>query len=228
MRLDSSIFISRKLIAYSCNICYFLCFPLLPVLSAQWFHVMVSATIEANRTMLATKFQMVNIPSARHRAIVTIQAATSTSTVPTSNARSYLRDHQLAAFVKKGRGSVAPDMNAVSTPFEWIVLTQVRNPTMLLTFHFLDKEKIAELSKTTCFVNGNQYVKGQVMYPDSHSCYTCICDSGFDNQTIVDSRHCKKVDCNVEFHYSDNIARGCIPIYYKDASCCPIGWRCRK
>lgn len=66
------------------------------------------------------------------------------------------------------------------------------------------------------------------MYPESHSCHTCVCQAGFDNKTIVGNPHCTKVDCNVEFNYGDRIARGCIPVYYKDSTCCPISWRCRK
>lgn len=91
-----------------------------------------------------------------------------------------------------------------------------------------DKEKIDEISLTKCYLDGQQYVKGQAMYPDSHKCHSCVCETGFDNGTIVDNPHCSKIDCNIQFHHGESISRGCIPVYYEDATCCPISWRCRK
>lgn len=93
----------------------------------------------------------------------------------------------------------------------------------------IDRDKMAELSRTRCYLENKEYVKGQKMFSDRIGCYACICDENFDNSTIVNNPNCQKVKCNIEIHYADRLMAGCIPIfYYGKSNCCPIDWRCRK
>lgn len=91
-----------------------------------------------------------------------------------------------------------------------------------------DRDKIAELLETRCYLENKEYVKGQKMFSDVTGCYACICDENFDNTTIVNNPNCQKIKCNLEIHYADRLMAGCIPIYYGKVNCCPIDWRCRK
>lgn len=93
---------------------------------------------------------------------------------------------------------------------------------------YIDRDKIAELSRTRCYLENKEYVKGQKMFSDRIGCYACICDEHFDNNTIVNNPNCQKVKCNIEIHYGDRLMLGCIPVYYGKFTCCPIDWRCRK
>lgn len=96
----------------------------------------------------------------------------------------------------------------------------------------LDRDKIEELTRTRCYLENKEYVKGQKMFSDQIGCYACICDEHFDNTTIINSPNCQKVKCNIEIYYADRLMAGCIPIYYGKKygkfNCCPIDWRCRK
>lgn len=123
--------------------------------------------------------------------------------------------------------NVAANMNAVSSCkylFQMFDLTF----DIFLIFPILDLEKIANISKTRCWLDHKEYVKGERMYPEQIDCYSCICDEGFDNSTILYNSHCRKIKCHIEVRYADRLHAGCIPIYYGKATCCPIGWRCRK
>lgn len=95
-----------------------------------------------------------------------------------------------------------------------------------------DRDKIEELTRTKCYLENKEYVKGQKMFSDQIGCYACICDENFDNTTIINSPNCQKVKCNIEIYYADRLMAGCIPIYYGKKygkfNCCPIDWRCRK
>lgn len=91
-----------------------------------------------------------------------------------------------------------------------------------------DRDKIAELLETRCYLENKEYIKGQKMFSDVTGCYACICDENFDNTTIVNNPNCQKIKCNLEIHYADRLMAGCIPIYYGKVNCCPIDWRCRK
>lgn len=97
---------------------------------------------------------------------------------------------------------------------------------------FSDRDKIEELTRTKCYLENKEYVKGQKMFSDQIGCYACICDEHFDNTTIINSPNCQKVKCNIEIYYADRLMAGCIPIYYGKKygkfNCCPIDWRCRK
>lgn len=89
-----------------------------------------------------------------------------------------------------------------------------------------NRDKIAKLLETRCYLENKEYVKGQKMVSDVTGCYACICDENFDNTTIVNNPNCQKIKCNIEIHYADRLMAGCIPIYYGKANCCPIDWRC--
>lgn len=86
-----------------------------------------------------------------------------------------------------------------------------------------------KLSK--CRFYGQTYNYGEKFVPQAYysACYQCICDENFDNETYVEqNKNCKKMDCGLELRYLDELKNGCIPIYFKDTKCCPIGFRCRK
>ncbi|GAB0091067.1 uncharacterized protein DMENIID0001_058640 [Sergentomyia squamirostris] len=93
--------------------------------------------------------------------------------------------------------------------------------------YICDPEEMEKLPK--CFMDGREYRAGSQIYPESASCYKCLCVEGFDNTTkIEDNPNCYQINCGIELHSSDDIRDGCIPIYYKKPTCCPIGWRCPK
>lgn len=86
--------------------------------------------------------------------------------------------------------------------------------------------KIDTLSK--CHVEGRSYYEGQRIYPESDSCFMCLCTQNFDNSTLFASNsNCVKIDCGIE-HDLHRIRAGCVPVYYKTPTCCPIDMRCRK
>lgn len=82
-------------------------------------------------------------------------------------------------------------------------------------------EKLAE-----CYLGGELYREGQRMYPEEDSCYSCLCQKGFDNSTIVGNPHCQEINCGIELRGAHRVARGCIPVYFGNDRCCPISWRC--
>lgn len=104
----------------------------------------------------------------------------------------------------------------------WIILRNAEG------FSFLDRNRIEELSRTRCYLDNKEYVKGQKMFSDRVGCYACICDESFNNATIANNPNCQKVKCNIEIHYADRFMAGCVPVYYGKFNCCPIDWRCRK
>ncbi|XP_001659087.2 uncharacterized protein LOC5570366 [Aedes aegypti] len=77
-----------------------------------------------------------------------------------------------------------------------------------------------------CYMDGEQYKEGQKMYPKDESCYSCRCQKGFDNSTIVGNPNCQEFTCGIEIHNSDSVMEGCIPVYFGTDRCCPISWRC--
>lgn len=79
-----------------------------------------------------------------------------------------------------------------------------------------------------CVLDGREYYEGAKMYPDKESCYSCICAKDFDNTTVVGNPHCREVDCGFQLRYMSRVQTGCVPVYFGDEKCCPIGWRCRK
>lgn len=90
-----------------------------------------------------------------------------------------------------------------------------------------DKEAIEKLH--VCHMDGQEYRKGQIMYPSSHKCFTCLCDEKFDNSTAVSQNPaCSEVDCAIDLSRLAEIRSGCVPVYYGEPTCCPIATKCRK
>lgn len=78
---------------------------------------------------------------------------------------------------------------------------------------------------TKCEWKGSTYLEGEKFYPDEEPCKTCICKKGFDG--TLNGPWCKQATCGIELHYTNYLARGCAPVFYK-STCCPIEWRCRE
>lgn len=101
-------------------------------------------------------------------------------------------------------------------------------------YFFVVKNKISgEEIKTLpqCRFRGETYNYGEKFVPQIHysACHHCVCDENFDNSTsIEENKNCKKMDCGMQLRYMDEFKNGCIPIYFRDTKCCPIGFRCRK
>jgi hypothetical protein len=79
-----------------------------------------------------------------------------------------------------------------------------------------------------CQFEGKTYYEGERMYPQKSKCLTCSCQKGFNG--TLSEEFCDKVDCGIEIYYSDQLERGCAPVYFQDSngvdSCCPISWQC--
>ncbi|KAG4076396.1 hypothetical protein HA402_005839 [Bradysia odoriphaga] len=87
--------------------------------------------------------------------------------------------------------------------------------------------EIRDLPK--CRFRGETYNYGEKFVPQNHyaACHHCICDENFDNSTAIeDNKNCKKVECGLKLRYFDELKSGCVPIYFRDTKCCPIGFRC--
>lgn len=96
----------------------------------------------------------------------------------------------------------------------------------LLIIRTGDKET-RKLAK--CTLDGKTYREGELMYPLSSSCYSCICTNTFDKSIPPESnKDCRLIDCEMEIHYFHELRKGCVPVYYSSSSCCPIRFRCRK
>lgn len=65
-----------------------------------------------------------------------------------------------------------------------------------------------------CEFNGQTYYEGQRIDAES-KCYSCFCEKGFENKPVEQNKHCHKINCNIELHYSARILKGCVPVYYK-------------
>ena len=64
------------------------------------------------------------------------------------------------------------------------------------------------------------------MYPES-LCYSCLCNNEYNSSIPVeDNLNCHKIDCGITLRNTGRLSEGCVPIYYKEVNCCPIGWRC--
>src|ERR1700744_3433567 len=88
-----------------------------------------------------------------------------------------------------------------------------------------DKDKIAELTSTKCYVEGTEYVAGQKIFLRSGG--TCICAKGFNNATFENNEHCRPLNCYIQVHNSYVVQRGCAPIYDRQVNSCPLHWVCR-
>lgn len=86
--------------------------------------------------------------------------------------------------------------------------------------------KADHLSK--CQVEGRSYHDGERIYPDGDSCFMCLCAPNFNNKTsFAENSNCVKINCGVE-HDLYRINAGCVPIYYRTPTCCPIDMKCRE
>lgn len=66
------------------------------------------------------------------------------------------------------------------------------------------------------------------MYPEGGSCHNCLCTENFNNLTAVEANPaCHKINCGMELRI-DEIKSGCVPVYWKTPTCCPIEYKCRK
>lgn len=93
-------------------------------------------------------------------------------------------------------------------------------------FFATDKAKISDLGK--CEVEGKSYRIGEQIYPEGELCYKCHCAENFNNKTsFAENPNCVKIDCGIELRLLD-IKAGCVPVYYKKPTCCPIEYKCRK
>lgn len=90
-----------------------------------------------------------------------------------------------------------------------------------------DKDKIAELTSTKCYVEGEEYVAGQKIFLKT-SQSTCICAKGFNNATFENNEHCRPLNCYIQIKHLYLVQRGCAPIYYQKVNSCPLDWICRK
>lgn len=95
---------------------------------------------------------------------------------------------------------------------------------LLVNCHFhVSGEDLNKLA--LCDVSGKSYYEGERI-DTSRSCYSCTCGKGYVDKPVEENKHCHKINCHMEIHYSRQILEGCIPIYYKSDDCCPIDWRC--
>lgn len=80
----------------------------------------------------------------------------------------------------------------------------------------------------SCQIGGKSYHVGEQFYPEDDSCYKCFCAENFNNNTsYADNPNCVKINCGIELKLSE-IKAGCVPVYYKTPTCCPIDYKCRK
>lgn len=69
---------------------------------------------------------------------------------------------------------------------------------------------------------------GETIYPETNDCYKCKCAEDYDNKTAVhENKNCNKINCGIELHNLKEITEGCVPLYFGEKSCCPIGTLCR-
>lgn len=102
---------------------------------------------------------------------------------------------------------------------------QTKNGACCPDKYICEEEKIKKLSK--CYLGGTEYLEGASMYPEG-TCMKCECNEHFKNDTIIGNPNCEEINCGTSLRYLSQFRSGCIPTYFKDASCCPYQWRCRK
>lgn len=74
----------------------------------------------------------------------------------------------------------------------------------------------------TCTHKDKVYKEGDQMFFDEHPCRKCVCGSGY---TGPFGPGCETFTCGMDFRYTRQLARGCVPIYFEEG-CCPISWLC--
>ncbi|XP_031630291.1 uncharacterized protein LOC116345227 [Contarinia nasturtii] len=107
---------------------------------------------------------------------------------------------------------------------DWSCVSQYDNLTQCCrSREVCDKAKIGAIHK--CEFGGKSYHIGERIYPDD-LCYECLCAEDFNSKTpIADNPHCAKIDCGIELKLKQ-LQEGCIPVYYKTPTCCPIEYKC--
>lgn len=79
-----------------------------------------------------------------------------------------------------------------------------------------------------CEFRGESVLRGEKLYPKTHSCYSCVCNEHFEDHVNPDMqlKSCSKMNCNTHI-YLEEAQKFCAPVY-QDTQCCPITWECRK
>jgi len=100
----------------------------------------------------------------------------------------------------------------------------------------VQKEKLIK-----CYLRDKEYYEGQLFTPTeafgpyfSSSCYQCICDANFNNNTVPRSNgNCRKFQCAIEILNAEKLRNGCVPVYESKSPydpeptcCCPIDFIC--
>lgn len=91
---------------------------------------------------------------------------------------------------------------------------------------FLSTDDAEKESLASCFV-GKEYREGEKFIPAANPCYECLCHKDFDNTTIADNPHCRKLNCEIDLRYKSFVQRGCLPVFTSE-KCCPVDWECRE
>lgn len=141
---------------------------------------------------------------------------------PTLNAQNCLVFPSQNVFVLTNLENVVPNTSAVSLQPE--CSTEI---SLILQIIHADKTEMEKLQAIKCHVDGKDYIGGQKIYPENTEA-SCICNDGFNNRTFENNPHCEPLDCNIEVYSINRLRDGCVPIYYKKVTGCPIDWVCRK
>ncbi|XP_050537078.1 uncharacterized protein LOC126903119 [Daktulosphaira vitifoliae] len=72
-----------------------------------------------------------------------------------------------------------------------------------------------------CTYDGKTYNEGQRFYADN-DWMECVCSPKFDGK--IDNRFCRRVRCNYEILYMDNIKAKNAPVFFENTDSCPIEW----
>lgn len=152
-------------------------------------------------------------------ALLDVSAGILISYVPTSTALSF------SACQSPGKNASVSMIVRVAAPLApFAVMKTAFNKNSLNIFLFDNLgEDLEKLTK--CEFGGKSYYEGERI-DTGRSCYSCFCGKGFEDKPFQENKHCHKVNCNMEVHYSQQITDGCVPIYWKTDDCCPIEWRC--
>lgn len=114
----------------------------------------------------------------------------------------------------------------VVQPAKFVVSLIKEASVMAIFFFTFTQSSGDDLKKlSTCTVGRKTYYEGQKMYARGR-CISCICGKDYENKPFEENKHCHRVSCDLDLHYGKRIKNGCIPIYFKNDGCCPIGWRC--
>ncbi len=82
-------------------------------------------------------------------------------------------------------------------------------------------------SVKTCSYDGKNYKYGEKIYPKEDSCISCICGEKWNQSDPLNSKACKRNECDFELESKWKEREGCTPIYHQK-TCCPVDYHCRK